>query len=302
MMASPRKRRLGRGLDSLVTPEPKPVATQSHEEGGGSESILNISQIIKNPFQPRTVFRDDRLTELAESVRKHGVMQPILVRKLTEGRYELIAGERRLRASQIAGLVSIPAIVKDVDDRTSAEWALVENIQRADLNTVDRARGLARLRDEFGLTQAEIAETVGLERSSVSNLIRILELEPELLELIRNERLSLGHAKALLALAAGPDRVRLGEQAAAERWSVRRLEGFGSSGPPRGGVVDQADPRAAAHETHRRDLESKIAEQLGTRVRLTTRQGGKKGTLAIEFFDANHFEGLLQRLGVSLDH
>lgn len=317
-MATPtRKRRLGRGLESLVG---DPVAVQpaaAHktaqsnskqdtvqeepsQQPAASPTELPVEKITANTFQPRSNVADADLEELAGSIKAHGVMQPVVVRPAAGDQYELIAGERRWRAAQLAGLSTIPVVVRSISDQTSAEWALIENMQRRDLNSIDRAKGLTRLRDEFAMTQSQIAASVGLDRSTVSNLIRLLELEPELIELVRSDRLSMGHARALLSLPSGAERVRAGEQAAAENWSVRRLETLGNqrSNPEVAPVTDHA---AAARAANVRHLESAISEQLGTRVRIATRAGGKKGTIAIEFFDGEHFEGLLSRLGVSVD-
>lgn len=319
-MSTAKKKRLGRGLTSLVgspieiqPPEQQPTQHTSPQhpsvtsENQSSPSDIPVHIIDPNIFQPRRMFDEEELAGLADSIRQHGVMQPIVVRPSADGRYELIAGERRLRAARLVDLKAIPAVVCEIDDRAAAEWALVENIQRQDLNTVERARGLARLRDEFAMTQSQIAESVGIDRSSVANLIRILALEDDLLELIASDRLTLGHAKALLSHPSGDARVRLGQQASSERWTVRHLENVcsnqstpGDGRPSRAGAI-ASDPTAAARSAHLRNLEATISEQLGTRVHIVTGPSGKKGSIRIEFFDAEHFEGLANRLGISLN-
>jgi ParB family transcriptional regulator, chromosome partitioning protein len=198
-----------------------------------------------------------------------------------------------------AGLKTIPALVVTLSDRESAEWGLAENIQREDLNPIETAQALRTLQREFGLTQTEIGERVGLDRSSVANTLRVLELEDELQSLVAKGALSPGHAKALLGAAAGAKRVDLGRRAADEGWSVRKLEGFvrdasGVEATPAGARSNGAAP---ARDSLRDDLEKRIGEKLGTRVHLKLHPDRKRGRLIIEFYDLDHFDGLLERFG-----
>ncbi|MEO0629658.1 MAG: ParB/RepB/Spo0J family partition protein, partial [Planctomycetota bacterium] len=185
--------------------------------------------MVPNRFQPRSDFAAGGLAELAASIRSEGVMQPILVRPgsgggSTGGRYELVAGERRWRAAKLAGLETVPAIVRELTDESSAEWALIENVHRQDLNAMERAEAMASLLSRFGMSQTALAEKLGLERPTVANLVRLIELDPPIRELIAAGKLGAGHGKALLGMPEGDRRLRLAERAANEAWSVRRLE------------------------------------------------------------------------------
>jgi ParB family chromosome partitioning protein len=269
--------------------------------------FVATGSIIPNRFQPRKEFDDASLHELAGSIRREGVMQPVLLRVgsgggSTGGRYELIAGERRWRAAKLAGLERIPALVRSIDDAKAAEWALIENVHRRDLNAMERAEAMASLLSRFGLTQGELADRLGLERPTVANLVRLIDLEPEIRALIASDRLSAGHGKALLSAVSGDHRVRLAQAAAAAGWSVRRLEAeaklpapTAGRAQPTAGLPDQRSQQRAAVIS---SLERKIAETLGTRVRIRTNAAGTKGRLEIDFFSLDHFEGLVRNLGI----
>lgn len=322
------KPRLGRGLASLIgTPvEVAPSGrtssthiidsddqTQSPPVSGGPESSgarsIPVGAIVASRFQPREAFDEAALAGLAASIRASGVMQPVLVRKSEAGagRWELIAGERRWRAAQLAGLTEIPAVTVAIDDQQAAEWALVENVQREDLSAMERARALRGLADRFGMTHAALGERVGLERSSVANLIRLTELEPEVQQLLseRGESgdggLALGHGKALLGARPGASRIAFAKRAARESWSVRRLEAAvklaneGASHRGKQESVSPADPQV-------RDLERQLSETLGTKVRLTTNADRTRGRIVIEFYGLDHFDGVVRQLGVPLEH
>jgi len=321
-------RRLGRGLSSLVSepvrvappdqdasqpaadaqaPDPHQSGPGAPESGGreGSDGArghglrnLPVDSIVPNRNQPRKAFSEKALEALASSIRVSGLLQPVVVRPLPTGSadgaaWELIAGERRWRAAKRAGLPVVPAVVTRASDRETAEWALVENIQREDLNAMERAAALRRLRDDFGLTQAQVAEQVGLERASVANLIRLTELEPEIAAMLAEGALGAGHGKALLAIPAGPSRVSAAKKAAAGGWSVRRLE--------RHAGEDQATNTPAAPEksAHVRDLEKRLGDALGTKAAIKQNTNGRSGTISIAYFDLEHFDGLLERFGVS---
>ncbi|MEO0513011.1 MAG: ParB/RepB/Spo0J family partition protein [Planctomycetota bacterium] len=318
MSITKRTRRLGRGLSSLVgdaldTPasttteipavrQDKKQTEQKSPTTPDKMLSINVAQVYTNKYQPRSDFEQTSLDELAASIAEHGVLQPIVVRPAGSGRFELIAGERRWRASKAAGLVEIPAIVRETSDTEAAQLALIENIHRDDLNPVERALAFARLRDDFGLTHAQIAKRVGIDRSSVSNLLRILDLEPEALEHVASGSLSLGHAKALLACTAGKTRIALARRAADEAWSVRTLEKEVAGAPKQPKEPSKAQTSGvgggSAQAANLRRIEASIGEKLGTRARVRTAASGRKGTITLQFYDLDHFDGLMRLLGI----
>jgi len=334
MSKGTKPRRLGRGLSSLMgepvaVPVPQPSSDAAAEPPPGAAPaapnaaadqdsterlrIIDINDIIPNKYQPRSAFDQESLGRLAESIRSTGVMQPIVVRRISGGgggadapsgaRWELVAGERRWRAAAMAGLSRIPAVATALTDREAAEWSLVENLQREDLNAMERAWAFRRLQEEFGMSQTDIAEGVGLDRSSVANLVRLTDLEPPLQDLVAEGLLSFGHARALLSVPAGDGRLRLAERSRKGGWSVRRLESEASSAAA-GGADSAAgraepDPERDLRDASRRDLERRLSEHLGTRVQLQLQGDGRKGRLVIQFFDLDQFDGLMSRIGFS---
>jgi len=336
-MARNTKPRLGRGLSSLMS-EPVPVqAAPDSETGDGQQrggkgpaatpsgqgsveieakpqfsgeregeqgtAILQIplDDIIPNTFQPRSNIDEAELAGLSVSIRETGLMQPIAVRRAkgtASSQYELIAGERRWRAARLAGLDRIPAILHDADDRQSAEWAIIENVQREDLNPIDRGMAYANLAKRFGLAHAEIADRVGVDRSTIANLIRIVSLEPEIRDLVASGRLSTGHAKALLSMPGGAERVRVAQEALERGQTVRALEAIcashGQEDPVR--VTSKPDEQSLQIAAAIEDLAKGIGEHLGTKVKIRTKDG-LKGALEIEFYDLDHFDGLMNRIG-----
>ncbi|MEO1583455.1 MAG: ParB/RepB/Spo0J family partition protein [Planctomycetota bacterium] len=271
--------------------------------------MLPIGSLIPNRFQPRMEFDEAELGKLSASIRAEGVMQPVLVRPAsgsgsTGGRYELIAGERRWRAAKAAGLEAVPAIVREIGDERSAEWALIENIHRRDLNAMERADAMASLVSRFGLTQAQIAEKLGIERPTVANLIRLTELEPEIRGLIASDRLGAGHGKALLSMPGGDGRVALAGRAIEGGWSVRRLETEAKRAGALGAKGDAAQPSPGIGSQRSAvvaSLERSLGDRLGTRVHIRTNQAGTKGRIEIAFYDLDHFDGLVSALGVTRD-
>jgi len=308
--ASPTRRRLGKGLGSLISapvnvePKASPPPPADSSVAGRPEGVssLRIDLIKANPKQPRKAFDEKALDALSSSIQSAGVMQPIVVRQADGGTYEIIAGERRWRAAQRAGLGVIPAVVRTADDRQSAEWSLIENLQREDLNPIERAEAFRRLIDEFQLRHQDVGELVGLDRSSVSNHLRLLELEDELQDLVRSGLLGQAHARALLAITNSELRRQIAIRAVREEWSVRAVEreaGRHGDGRRREGPGDppSAAPVASARRANLADLERRLADHLGTRVRI--RPGKKKGsgTLTVEFYDSPQFEGLMRQIG-----
>lgn len=308
-MAKLERPRLGKGLDSLLRNNP-PVEVNAPSnidpniiQTKSPLRRIPIGSINPNTYQPRKTMNPALLEQLAASIRTSGVMQPIVVRPGgSPGTWELVAGERRWRAAAIAGLSELPAIVAEIDDRTAAEWALVENLQREDLNPMERAWAFRGLSERFGMGQAEISERVGIDRSSVSNHVRLTELEPELQEHIASGALSMGHAKVLLSHPGGSARVDLGERVVREGWSVRRLERWVSlaeSGVP--GAVEPEQPAAAvAGSAALTDLERQLGDHLGTRVRIKTDATRTRGRLIIDFYNLEHFDGLMERFGFQM--
>lgn len=271
---------------------------------------LMIHEIVPNPHQPRRVFTEEAIEELAQSIIEHGLLQPIVVRKGNSssgvGRYEIIAGERRWRASKQAGLEVIRAIVLDVDDLVSAELALIENIQREDLNPIERAMGFAMLTDRFSMTQDQISKRVGINRSSVANLLRLLDLGDDIQGMIASEILSAGHGKALLSCQDTEQRKAIADQAVKEGWSVRFLEkavqqinrvAAGQAVIEQSQSGDKKAPESRLSLVVQ-SLEKQLSDQLSTQVRLKTDKSGTKGSITIEFYDLDHFDGLMERLGV----
>lgn len=275
-------RGLGRGLDALL-------GTDSEGPPRDALATLNVDSLQPGRYQPRTRMDQDALAELAESIRSQGVMQPILVRPLAEGRYEIVAGERRWRAARLAGLASVPALVRDVPDGHALAIALIENIQREDLNPLEQATGMKRLIDEFGMTHAQAAEALGRSRAGITNTLRLLELAPPVQELLRDGKLDMGHARALLALPA-LKQIELARDAAARQLSVRQVEQRVSS------LLSPAKMRAAKRPD--RDvarLQEELAQQIGTRIEIRSAKGGA-GRLVVYYASHEQLDGLLERL------
>ena len=285
-MAAAKKRGLGRGLDALLGQPEEPAAAD------GALETLAVSVIQPGKYQPRRHFDDAALDELAASIKTQGLLQPLVVRAVARGRYELIAGERRWRAAQRAGLTELPALVREVPEQTVLALALIENIQREDLSPLEEAQALQRLIEEFGLTHQQTADAVGRSRAAVTNLLRLLELPAPVRALLDARKLEMGHARALAAL---PEKlaVRLAEQAAAEGWSVRDLEAAA-----RAAQKPAAAPRPAVRKARDADLaalERELSERLATRVQLKAGRGGR-GTLLLHYHSLDALDGLLARL------
>jgi ParB family chromosome partitioning protein len=290
---------LQQGFGSAATPDAAVSPVDLRDPGASLVRYIPIAKIIPSPYQPRKIMDDDAIARLSESIKRAGVMQPIIVREKS-GMFELVVGERRWRASRHAGLEVIPALVKELTEEAAAEWSLVENVQREDLNPMERGWALRALAEKFNLTQAEVADRVGLERSSVTNLIRLTDIESEIAELINLGQLGLGHGKALLGISSGAERVELAQNAAKNGWSVRKLE-------EEIRVIGEAKrlsndasrkEKLAGRQAVVTEMERRIADYLGTKVRIATDTSGKKGKITLDFYGLEHFEGLLTRMGV----
>ena len=281
-----KKRGLGRGLDALLGGSGDAPAN----EGDGDLRTLAVAAIQPGKYQPRHRFDDAALDELAASIKAQGLIQPLVVRALGRERYELIAGERRWRAAQRAGLAEVPALVREVPEQSLLAMALIENIQREDLSPLEEAGALARLLEEFDLTHQQVADAVGRSRAAVSNLLRLLELPKPIRDLLDERRLDMGHARALATLPER-DAVTLAREAAAAGWSVRELEDAvrRQSAPtrkPQGGPA--RDPNIDA-------LERELSERLATRVALSHGRNGR-GKMVIRYHSLDELDGLLERL------
>ncbi len=281
-------KRLGRGLEALLGP----VSREQAEASGGLRD-LPMASLRPNPFQPRTRIDEAELTDLASSMEASGLLQPIIVRP-RDGGYQLIAGERRWRAAERLGWSKISAVIKEVDDRTLLTLALIENLQRDDLSPIDEAAGYRRLGDEFQLGQAEIARAVGRERSTVANLLRLLQLPPLVQAMVHEKRLSAGHARALLGLSDADRQSALATEAIEQEWSVREIEAavagkrtIQRTKRPAG----QAAARGVTADVKR--VEDALRKRLGTDVRVTARRRGR-GFVTISYYSNDDLSRLLE--------
>ncbi|MFC0676270.1 ParB/RepB/Spo0J family partition protein [Lysobacter korlensis] len=302
-MSAAKKRGLGRGLEALLGPKAAAEAPATVEDAQPGDVLrsLPIESLVAGRYQPRQHWDEDKLAELAESIKAQGVIQPIVVREIAREpggsgvTYEIIAGERRWRASKLAGLLEVPAVIREVDDRTVVAMALIENIQREDLNPLEEANALQRLIDEFDLTHAQAAEAVGRSRASVSNLLRLLELPPEIRTLVETRAIEMGHARALLALTPQAA-IALARQAAEHGWSVREVEHrvqqiTAGQLPGR----NKSKAARAAPQADIASLERELSESLNTKVNVMHGRGGK-GRLVIHYTDLDSLEGVLEKL------
>jgi ParB family chromosome partitioning protein len=256
---------------------------------------LSIASISANPYQARIVWNDQDLKELADSIKLNGILQPILVRPLQSG-YQLIAGERRFRAAQMAGLVKVPALVREVTDEQLFEWSLVENIHRRDLNAIERAKAYQRYLAAFSLTQAQAAERLGEDRSVIANYLRLLDLPDEIRQMLIDGRLTMGHARAILALPTDELRRKLANRALAGRLSVREVERLVHKHLEEDPA---ARPKIRTKPPHIVDLEEKLHRHLGARVIIQTRRNGQRGRISIDFDSLDEFDRITEALGLA---
>ena len=277
---------LGRGLDSLLA---------SGDAGGDDKlTTLDITQIRPGRYQPRRVMGEDELRELAESIRAQGLIQPVIVRELGLSDYELIAGERRWRACQLAGLSEIPAVIKAVNDEAALAMGIIENIQRADLNPVEEAQGYKRLVDEFGLTHENLAQAVGKSRSAISNSLRLLSLPEQIQQHINQGLLEMGHVRALITLPVLAQ-LQLAEAAIREAWSVREMERQAQAWQQNAPLSAQKASKAVDADVLR--LQDAIADKLGLAVKIQANQQ-QKGKLVLHFNNAEEFQQMLNALNL----
>jgi len=281
---------LGRGLDALISGDTAAVATDGLPSHSGTTE-LPVDAISPNPFQPRKRFDDNTLRELADSIKVSGVLQPLLVRRTAPGDYQLVAGERRLRAAQMVGLKKVPAIVKDVDDRAMMEMALVENIQREDLDPIEEARAFQTLIEKVGLTHDKLSERVGKQRATITNSLRLLALPAEVMDMVSRGTLSAGHARALLPLENRGDLLAAARYVATKGFSVRRTESF----VRRRQRTAHARPRSVKL-AGLPEWETKLQQRFATQVAIHA--GRKGGRVEFEFYSQSDLERLLEAWGV----
>jgi ParB family chromosome partitioning protein len=294
MMTDVKKRGLGRGLGALL---PAAAAPSTLAPKNRTYFSIGIEELYPSPEQPRRRFGEPELAELAESMKVHGVITPLIVRPRPEGGYYLIAGERRWRAAQRAGLHEVPVVVQEVEGQAAFERALVENLQRSDLGALEEASAFQRLIDEFGLTQDQVADRIGKDRSTVANAIRLLKLPPGARQLVEDDRLSMGHARALLGLDDAPAIERTARLVVERGLSVRQTEAL----VKKERAPERARPRKPATKSASvRDLEERLTRALGGPVRITEDEPGavpaSGGHIEIRYLDLDHLERILDRL------
>ncbi len=283
---SNKRRGLGRGLDALLSEAETAVEAP---KTGERLARLPVEQLVRGRFQPRKDLRAEALATLADSIRAQGIVQPLIVRPLGSDRYEIVAGERRWRAAQMAGLTEVPAVVREIHDQAAIAVALIENIQREDLNPLEEAEALLRLTEEFELTQAQAAEAVGRSRVAVTNLLRLLELGPEAKRLVREGKLAMGHARALLALG-GREQAEAARKIADKGLSAREAEALVRrlKAPAKKEAGARPDPNVDA-------LERELGERLGARVNVQSGTRGR-GKLVIHYASLDQLDGILKHL------
>ena len=278
------KKALGRGLDALLPPTKPALRSESPEV-----QHLRVDAIVPNRYQPRQMFPPQELAELTASLKQSGLLQPILVRRKGDGIYELISGERRWRAAKEAGLETIQAIIRNCGDKKSVVLAMVENLQRADLNPMEMARAYHRMMNEFGLTQDIIAQRVSCERSSIANVVRLIHLPVEIQQLIESNQLSMGHAKVILGLSGQNEQLRVALLVVSKDLSVRETEKLMGSSP--------AAKKRGAKELRRTpwsDVEERLQKRLGTKVMI--QKGRRGGKIVIHYFSPPELDGILETL------
>ena len=292
------KRKLNRGLEALLgtgllnkadaeTSSAPATSGQSSAKAPGPLMEVPIEQLQRGTYQPRRSFAQEALQSLAESIRAQGILQPIVARALASGGFEILSGERRWRAAQLAELPTVPVVIKDVSDEAAIAIGLIENIQREDLNPVEEALGLKRLQEEFGLNQEQVASAVGRSRPAVANLMRLLQLESEVLGLLERQEIDAGHAKALLALSGG-DQVRAARQVYQRGLSVRQTEALVRSLAIDKPAVSPTDPNISR-------LETDLSKQLGAQVKIRHQQSGR-GRLEIHYTTLDELDGVLKKI------
>jgi len=282
-------RSLGRGLDGLLKGQPaQPIPDLT--VATGPRASVPIALLDPNPHQPRRAVETADLEQLAASIREHGLLQPIVVRKRGE-RYQIVVGERRFRAAQTLGLAEVPVVVRDVPDDQLLELALVENLQREDLDAIEKAESFKAYLDSTGRTQAAAADRLGLDRSTIANMIRLLDLPPQVQVMVRSGFIAMGHARAILAIDNASKQVHIAERVAREGLSVRQVERLAAPGTGR-----KRKPRQPSKSPEVRDLETRLREALGTKVSVEVGEKPDRGRIVIEFYNQDDLDRILDRL------
>lgn len=275
---------LGKGLGAIFI--------ENETENGESTVTLNISELEPNRNQPRREFDEEALNSLADSIKQHGLIQPILVRPILGGGYMIVAGERRYRACQIAGVTEIPVVIRELTDKETMEIALIENLQRENLNPIEEAKGYRSLMDDYGLTQEQVSEVIGKSRPAVANSLRLLNLPDEITVMLEQGKLSSGHARALLSFDNEAEMIRVANEIALSDMSVRQIEKIAQQ-KKKTSTPKQAPVKAP---TYYSIVEQTLGEYLGTKVKVTPLKNKKGGTLSIEFYSNDDLQSLAQKL------
>lgn len=279
-----KKSGLGKGIDALFS-------ENILEDKNGGVSLVRLSDIEPNRNQPRKRFDKEKLDELAISIKEHGIISPLIVTELEKGRYKIIAGERRWRAARIAGITEVPVIVKEYTDKEIMEIALIENLQREDLNIIEVAKGYKQLIEDFSLTQEQLAERMGKSRSAVTNILRILTLPEEVIKLLEQNKISFGHARALAGIESKKILINIAKETAEKGLSVRDVEKLVSkiSSPEREIIKKEKD-------IHLKALEEKISKELSRKIKIS--QGKNKGKIEIEYYSDEDLENIIKMLSM----
>lgn len=288
------RKALGKGLSALLPSRPQPATAAPDDRPDSSEVIYHVpvGQVDPNPHQPRSHFKADRLDELADSIRATGVLQPLIVRRSGD-RFELIAGERRLRAARLAGLSDVPVLIQDLSNERMLEVALIENLQREDLNPIESARAFDRLHREFGLTQEEIGRRTGKDRTSIANTLRLLRLPKEIQLLIEDGRLWMGQARAILGLQSPEVQIQVAEKAAAQGLSTRQVERLVKQ--LSGDGQDRASKKNVSLDPNVRAAVEELQRVLGTRVRIV-QQGEQRGRIEIDYYSTEDLDRIYRTI------
>jgi ParB family chromosome partitioning protein len=287
-MTTIKKKGLGRGLEALLG---------ANDKGGANAGVatLQLSQLQAGKYQPRKNMVDASLQELSESIKEQGIMQPLLVRSIASGKYEIIAGERRFRAASMAGLKEVPVLIKDANDQAAAAMALIENMQREDLNALEEANGLARLIEEFGYTHDKAAQAVGKSRSAVSNLLRLMQLAKPVQQMLAKGDIDMGHARALLPLEAAAQ-VSLAQKIVIQKLSVREAEQMAAKLVLNKTQIGGSKKAKVKADPDLRQLQEKLSDQLNLAVEIKQKRRG--GEISIKFSQFDELDGFLKRLGI----
>lgn len=306
-MTKQKKPHLGRGLEALLGPMSTPAQSEIETNSSNvfpedqqleaAKSELPIDSIRPNPFQPRTEWDEEQLKKLSDSIRENGIIQPIIVRKDTDA-YEIIAGERRFRAACMAGLKSVPVLHRQATDDEMLELALIENIHRSDLNPIERAKAYQKFINNFNLTQTDAAKRLGEDRTVVANHLRILDLPMDIKNMLSDGKLSMGHARAILALPSDELRRKLANRALAGRLSVREVERLVRMHLDKNSA---SPPQKKEKEAHIVDLEKRLQTILGTKVNIKPNKRGHRGRIVIDYYSIDEFDRLTERMGLSTE-